>query len=351
MCSSDGKVTAAELREAFRALNYSIDREHVDTFFSFLDADSSGRIDYNELRHALRKGATQLRKFPSGVDGTTAGSGGSTPTRSMGGAGAALATAAAPQPRPSVPQGGGAGFSIGNVLGSAAAVESPLGEGRQLAEWAKMLEATSHVAAFEDRLTHAEHARKHAEAKVAVLEADIRRLTGESVDLRKSVEKMGNDRAAGIAHITSLARAVAVAEQKVVERDRHLAMLQDELSQSSSGELKTLREENQVLISQIELLSARLHSVPHSSGDVNRPSANIHAAQASPPSASSRTASRAPLASTSKSPFVLARTKMPTTPGHPSSERRDHAERIERAEARTNIFPKGRLSGDSIAWR
>ena len=105
-----------------------------------------------------------------------------------------------------------------------------------------MIESTGHAANLEERLQHSELARKHAEAKSQALTDDLDRLTKEAAELRESIATMVKDRSNSIKQISCLARAVAIAEQKSLEKDTLIVELQDQLSKDALiEELKAVR--------------------------------------------------------------------------------------------------------------
>lgn len=232
-------------------------------------------------------------------------------------------TAQAHPPVPSAPSA--------HMLATAAVSPLATNTFAQLSEWASMIESTGHAANLEERLQHSELARKHAEAKSQALTDAVDRLTKEAAELRGSIATMVKDRSNGIKQISCLARAVAIAEQKSLEKDTLIVELQDQLSKDALiEELKAVREENAILTTQVEVLSERISRVqPRSEVDISSlyrssclgTSASTERALAlSTPSRSPKTSGCAtPAASASaKSPFVLARSKM-VLPSSPSS--------------------------------
>lgn len=59
--SGDGLLQKEELKAGFSALGFTIEMEEFNLFFSFLDLDGSGSVNYKELLKKLRRAGVEVR--------------------------------------------------------------------------------------------------------------------------------------------------------------------------------------------------------------------------------------------------------------------------------------------------
>ena len=152
------------------------------------------------------------------------------------------------------------------VLAAVAASRPPAGSpSTDVHRWASALESTAMVTDLEERLLRSERARQRAEAQVATLESRLRGLEAENTmlggalaELNQHERQQGSAMATGVQHIADMARALALAEKRVEERDGEIERLNEALESAPAGELAALRKENATLSAQLQVLSERL---------------------------------------------------------------------------------------------
>lgn len=140
-------------------------------------------------------------------------------------------------------------------------------------EWAAALESTALVTDLDERLQRTERARRCAErnvetleAKVSALEADNARMVAQLRELTHSDQAAGHAMSNGIEQLLSMARALALSERRVEDKDAEISRLREELSAAPTGELSLLREENDVLTAQLRVLSQQLYTLVGADG-------------------------------------------------------------------------------------
>ena len=100
-----------------------------------------------------------------------------------------------------------------------------------------MLESTSATTHLQEQLRAVHAEMKESAARESAVRTERDRLGAQVVELRAQLDTAAADRAHGVRQVASLARAVALADNRATEREATIASLRAELENAGAAEL------------------------------------------------------------------------------------------------------------------